>query len=59
MPEPALDRLSDVSEGLKAIAILSEDWGTDRFPAYGVGVLIRILGREVEDVARSMPEQPM
>jgi hypothetical protein len=57
MPDLPLDVLSDVSEGLKAISILCEDWGqSPHFPAYGIGVLCRLLGRSVECAVSHMPE---
>lgn len=57
MPDLPMDVLCDVSEGLKAISILCEDWGNSPdFPAFGVGVLVRILGQKVAFVVQHMPE---
>lgn len=57
MPDLPMDVLCDVSEGLKAISILCEDWGNSPdFPAFGVGVLVRILGQKVACVANHLPE---
>ena len=57
MPDTPIDTLCDVSEGLKAISIVCEDWGNSPdFPAFGIGVLCRMLGQKVECAVQALPD---